>query len=35
VNGFAVAGATLYAALYSFMLLSVAWGIFRRKALTV
>jgi len=35
VNVFAVAGATLYAALYAFMLLSIAWGIFRRKALTL
>jgi len=35
VNVFAVGGATLYAALYAFMLLSVAWGVFRRKALTL
>jgi hypothetical protein len=35
VNVFAVAGATLYGAMYSFMLLSIAWGIFRRKALTL
>ncbi|HWD20996.1 MAG TPA: ABC transporter permease subunit [Verrucomicrobiae bacterium] len=35
VTALAVEGATLYGALYSVFLLALAWGIFRRKALTV
>jgi len=35
INGFAVAGATLYGIVYASTLLSVAWGLFRRKALTL
>jgi len=35
VSVFAVGGATLYGGLYAAMLLTVAWGLFRRKALTV
>ncbi len=35
INGFAVGGATLYGMVYAATLLSVTWGLFRRKALTL
>lgn len=34
INVFAMEGATLYGILYAAMLLSLAWGVFRRKPLT-